>query len=137
MVNMIRKGQIRWLQKGNIAGQVAFVAGSLGLAASANSVKPGRRVLAFSRLQHFPCSPAMFGMTSCTHVRQRTVTFVRDAASVVITELVLDEAVAAKPRHAHATVGSRACPVPTRTIVDIRSTLNGSDYPMSGRNSAR
>jgi IS6 family transposase len=31
-VNMIRKGQIRWLAKDNIAGQVAFVTGLFGLA---------------------------------------------------------------------------------------------------------
>jgi transposase-like protein len=30
-VNMIRKGQVRWLAKDNIAGQVAFVAGLFGL----------------------------------------------------------------------------------------------------------
>ena len=35
MRNMIRKGQVRWLPKGDIAGQVAFVAGLLGLAAAA------------------------------------------------------------------------------------------------------
>jgi IS6 family transposase len=35
MINMIRKGQVRWLPKGDIAGQVAFVAGLLGLAAAA------------------------------------------------------------------------------------------------------
>ena len=34
-MNMIRKGQVRWLAKGNIAGQVAFVSGLLGLAAAA------------------------------------------------------------------------------------------------------
>ena len=34
MVNMIRKGQVRWLPKGDIAGQVAFVAGLLGLVAA-------------------------------------------------------------------------------------------------------
>jgi transposase-like protein len=32
-VNMIRKGQVRWLPKGDIAGQVAFVDHLLGLAA--------------------------------------------------------------------------------------------------------
>jgi hypothetical protein len=32
---MIRKGQVRWLAKGNIAVQVAFVSGLLGLAAAA------------------------------------------------------------------------------------------------------
>jgi IS6 family transposase len=31
MVNMIRKGQVRWLAKDNIAGQVAFIAGLFGL----------------------------------------------------------------------------------------------------------
>jgi transposase-like protein len=35
MMNMTRKGQVRWLAKGNIAGQVAFVSGLLGLAADA------------------------------------------------------------------------------------------------------
>ena len=30
-VNMIRKGQVRWLAKDDIAGQVAFVAGLFGL----------------------------------------------------------------------------------------------------------
>src|SRR6202521_2245522 len=30
-VNMIRKGQVRWLPKDDIAGQVAFVAGLFGL----------------------------------------------------------------------------------------------------------
>jgi len=35
IMNMIRKGQVRWLSKGDIAGQVAFVAGLLGLAAAA------------------------------------------------------------------------------------------------------
>jgi transposase, IS6 family len=35
MMNMIRKGQIRWLAKGDIAGQVAFIAGLLGLASAA------------------------------------------------------------------------------------------------------
>jgi len=34
-MNKIRKGQVRWLPKGNIAGQVPFVAGWLGLAAAA------------------------------------------------------------------------------------------------------
>jgi hypothetical protein len=35
MMNMIRKGQIRWLVKGDIAGQVAFVSRLLGLASAA------------------------------------------------------------------------------------------------------
>src|SRR5215467_3649307 len=35
MMNMIRKGQIRWLAKGDIAGQVAFISGLLGLASAA------------------------------------------------------------------------------------------------------
>ena len=35
MMNMIRKGQIRWLAKGDIAGQVAFVSASFGLASAA------------------------------------------------------------------------------------------------------
>lgn len=35
MMNMIRKGQVRWLPKGEIAGQVAFIARSLGLASAA------------------------------------------------------------------------------------------------------
>ncbi len=30
-MNMIRKGQVRWLAKGNIAGQVAFVNGLFGV----------------------------------------------------------------------------------------------------------
>jgi IS6 family transposase len=30
-INMIRKGQVRWLAQGNIVGQVAFVAGLFGL----------------------------------------------------------------------------------------------------------
>ena len=34
-VNMIRKGQVRWVPKGDIAGQVAFVAGLFGLGTSA------------------------------------------------------------------------------------------------------
>ena len=34
-VNMIRKGQVRWLAKDDIAGQVAFAAGLLGLTAMA------------------------------------------------------------------------------------------------------
>ena len=34
-MNMIRKGQVRWLSKGDIAGQVAFVSGLLGLPAAA------------------------------------------------------------------------------------------------------
>jgi len=34
-VNMIRKGQVRWLSKDDIAGQVAFVAGLFGLTAVA------------------------------------------------------------------------------------------------------
>jgi IS6 family transposase len=34
-VNMIRKGQVRWLPKGDIAGQIAFVAGLFGLATAA------------------------------------------------------------------------------------------------------
>jgi hypothetical protein len=33
MMNMIRKGQVRWLSKGDIAGQVVLVAGLLGLTA--------------------------------------------------------------------------------------------------------
>lgn len=33
--NMIRKGQVRWLPKDDIAGQVAFVAGLFGLTAVA------------------------------------------------------------------------------------------------------
>ena len=32
-MHMIRKGQIRWLQKGDIAGQVRFVNRAFGLAA--------------------------------------------------------------------------------------------------------
>jgi len=32
-MNLIRKGPVRWLSKGDLAGQVAFVAGLLGLAA--------------------------------------------------------------------------------------------------------
>ena len=32
-VNMIRKGQVRWLEKGNIIGQIAFMAGLFGLTA--------------------------------------------------------------------------------------------------------
>jgi len=35
MMNMIRKGQVRWLPKADIAGQVAFVGGLLGLTAVA------------------------------------------------------------------------------------------------------
>ena len=31
-INMIRKGQVRWIPKGDIAGQVAFVAGLFGVA---------------------------------------------------------------------------------------------------------
>ena len=34
MMNMIRKGQVRWLAKGDIAGQVAFVGALLELAAA-------------------------------------------------------------------------------------------------------
>src|SRR5262245_41855558 len=34
-VNMIRKGQIRWIRKNDIAGQVAFVAGLFGVAVAA------------------------------------------------------------------------------------------------------
>ncbi len=34
-VNMIRKGQVRWLAKSDIAGQVAFIAGLFGLTAAA------------------------------------------------------------------------------------------------------
>ena len=34
MMNMIRKGQVRWLAKGDIAGQVAFVGALLELAAT-------------------------------------------------------------------------------------------------------
>lgn len=30
-MNMIRKGQVRWLAKGDIAGQVAFVSGLFGI----------------------------------------------------------------------------------------------------------
>src|SRR6267142_2030438 len=33
MMNMIRKGQVRWLSKADLPGQVAFIAGLLGLAA--------------------------------------------------------------------------------------------------------
>jgi len=32
-VNMIRKGQVRWLEKDDIIGQIAFVAGLFGLTA--------------------------------------------------------------------------------------------------------
>ena len=32
-VNMIRKGQVRWLEKGNLLGQIAFMAGLFGLPA--------------------------------------------------------------------------------------------------------
>jgi transposase-like protein len=35
MVNMIRKGQVRWLPQGDIVGQVAFVVGLFGLGAAA------------------------------------------------------------------------------------------------------
>jgi transposase, IS6 family len=31
-INMIRKGQVRWVPKGDIAGQVAFIAGLFGIA---------------------------------------------------------------------------------------------------------
>jgi transposase-like protein len=31
MINMIRKGQVRWVPKADIAGQVAFVSGLFGL----------------------------------------------------------------------------------------------------------
>ncbi len=34
-VNMIRKGQVRWLAKSDIAGQVAFIAGLFGLTSAA------------------------------------------------------------------------------------------------------
>jgi IS6 family transposase len=34
-VNMIRKGQIRWLQKGDILGQVAFITALFGIAIAA------------------------------------------------------------------------------------------------------
>jgi transposase, IS6 family len=34
-VNMIRKGQVRWLPKGDITGQVAFINGLFGLPATA------------------------------------------------------------------------------------------------------
>ena len=34
-VNMIRKGQVRWLAKGHIDGQIAFINGLFGLAAAA------------------------------------------------------------------------------------------------------
>jgi transposase, IS6 family len=34
-VNMVRKGQVRWLAKSDIAGQVAFIAGLFGLTAAA------------------------------------------------------------------------------------------------------
>ena len=34
-VNMIRKGQIRWLAKGDIAGQVAFISSLFSLARAA------------------------------------------------------------------------------------------------------
>ena len=35
IMNMIRKGQVRWLPKGDIVGQVAFIAGLFGLAVAA------------------------------------------------------------------------------------------------------
>jgi transposase-like protein len=35
MMHMIRKGQVRWLAKGDIAGQVAFISAILSLAAAA------------------------------------------------------------------------------------------------------
>jgi transposase-like protein len=34
-VNMIRKGQIRWLSKNDILGQAAFIAGLFGVAIAA------------------------------------------------------------------------------------------------------
>ena len=34
-MNMIRKGQIRWLQKGDILGQVAFITALFGIAIAA------------------------------------------------------------------------------------------------------
>jgi transposase-like protein len=34
-MNMIRKGQVRWVPKGDIAGQIVFVAGLFGLATAA------------------------------------------------------------------------------------------------------
>ena len=34
-MNMIRKGQVRWLQKGAILGQVAFIAALFGIAIAA------------------------------------------------------------------------------------------------------
>ena len=32
-MNMIRKGQVRWLAKGNIAGQMSFIQRLFGIAA--------------------------------------------------------------------------------------------------------
>ena len=32
-MNMIRKGQVRWLEKGDVVGQVAFIENMLGIAA--------------------------------------------------------------------------------------------------------
>jgi len=37
---MIRKGQVRWLAKGDIVGQGAFAAGLLGLGAAAQMSRP-------------------------------------------------------------------------------------------------
>jgi hypothetical protein len=34
-VNMIRKGQVRWLAKGDITGQVAFISRLFGIAVAA------------------------------------------------------------------------------------------------------
>src|SRR6185436_19662052 len=56
VMNMIRKGQVRWLSKGDIAGQVVFVAGLLGIRRCCLTRKASLRtgpVLAFARLEHF------------------------------------------------------------------------------------
>ena len=52
MMNMIRKGQVRWLPKGDIAGQVAFIAGRSDSPLLPNSITSGQcsRVFKFATL---------------------------------------------------------------------------------------
>jgi hypothetical protein len=53
-MNMIGKGQVRWLAKGDIAGQVAFVNASSVSPSRTDRQRPSLFTSPLSRLQHCP-----------------------------------------------------------------------------------
>jgi hypothetical protein len=52
---MIRNGQVRWLEKGGIIGQIAFIAGLFGLTARC----PMARTNDFSRSEFQVCNTSV------------------------------------------------------------------------------